>query len=214
MLNGTPILLSYCTAPTRNPYSVLKQMESCLCQCHLFQHYMSNCYSFSLAKMLSIPLHEGIIAYRSNAQGIAFGFFASWDARRRYADPMRLSLVIKHGKSGKIRQFIDFSSSKPPFWCVKSHQTNPASFIRVNLLLSLNTFYIRKKKKNIELNPSNSDRIRSFQSMCTYDSASPKPGWSLHALEPRSKRAETERGARGGHFAPPLMFLQGFGPNA
>ena len=163
---------------------------------------------------VSIPLHEGIIAYRSNAQGIAFGFFASWDARRRYADPMRLSLVIKHGKSGEIRQFIDFSSSKPPFWCVKSHQTNPASFIRVNLLLSLNTFYIRKKKRTLNWIPVIQIEF-DHSNLCAHTilPAQSQVGPSMHWSPEASARRRNEA-PEGGILPPPLMFLQGVGPNA
>ena len=73
---------------------------------------------------------------------------------------------------------------------VKPHQTS--IFFSSKLI----TFYILKKKRESMFHPSNSDGIRSFQSMSILYDFPSSLGWSLHALEPRSKRAETERGAR------------------
>ena len=76
------------------------------------------------------------------------------------------------------------------FCLVKPHQTS--IFIPTKLI----TFYILKKKQKSMFHPSNFQIDFDHSNLCPYDFPSPSLGWSLHALEPRSKRAETERGAR------------------
>ena len=63
-LNG-PILLPYCSH--KKSLFLMEKMEPCLCQCHLSQHYMLNCFCFCLEKWLE----SALIGYPSHNTWVA-----------------------------------------------------------------------------------------------------------------------------------------------